>query len=135
MKNCSVLLFALVLGALSTQPAAAALRAGAARVDITPDEKKLPKGYEGINDRIFVRAIVVDDGRTRAALVTVDAGAISTDTWSQVSAQAEKDQQIPVRHLLLTATHTHSVPFGSNPDLAPRIATALAQAAARLQPV
>ena len=78
---------------------------------------------------------MVDDGRTRAALVTVDAGAISTDTWSKVSEQAEKDLRNSRRHLLLTATHTHSVPFGNGPDLVPRIAMAISQAAARLQPV
>jgi hypothetical protein len=135
VKVCFVLLSGLILGAWSAQPAEASLRAGAARVDITPDEKKLPRGFEGINDRIFVRAIVLDDGRTRAALVAVDAGAISTDTWSQVSGQAEKELQIPVDHLLLTATHTHSVPFGPNRELAPRITQAISQAAARLQPV
>jgi neutral ceramidase len=126
-------MLALVL--LPMQPAAAALRAGAARVDITPDEKQLPKGIEGINDRIFVRAIVLDDGRTRAALVTVDAGAIRTDTWSQVSERAEKELGIPVRHLLLTATHTHSVPFANGPELVPRVVLAVSQAAGRLQPV
>jgi hypothetical protein len=110
------------------------MRAGAARVDITPDETKLPKGFEGVNDRIFVRAIVVDDGRTRAALVTVDAGAIPTDTWSQVSERAAKELRIPAAHLLLTATHTHSVPFGMGRDLAPRIVEAISQAASRLQP-
>jgi hypothetical protein len=134
MKRGVPLFAALGLCALLTQPAAAALRAGAARVDITPDAAKLPKGFDGINDRIFVRAIVVDDGSTRAALVTADAGAIPTDTWTQVSAQAEKDLQIPVNHLLLTATHTHSVPFGMGKDLAPRIVTAISEAAARLQP-
>jgi hypothetical protein len=125
----------LVLSALSIEAAEASLRAGAARVDITPEETKLPNGFEGINDRIFVRAIVVDDGSTRAALVTVDAGAITTDTWSQVSGQAEKQLRIPVNHLLLTATHTHSVPFGSNRDLAPRITQAVSQAVEQLQPV
>jgi neutral ceramidase len=135
MKIYSVLLFVLIIAALPTHAAEAALRAGAARVDITPDETRLPKGFAGINDRIFVRAIVVDDGRTRAALVTVDVGAISTDTWSRVSERAETELRIPVRHLLLTATHTHSVPFGNNADLAPRIVTAISQAAERLQPI
>lgn len=115
-------------------PAIAALSVGAARVDITPSEKSLPKGFEGINDPIFVRAIVIDDGRTRAALVTVDAGALSTDTWSQVSRQAEDELKIPSPQLLLTATHTHSVPFGIGRDLAPRIVAAISQAAARLKP-
>ena len=123
------------LSALSAvTPARAALSVGAARVDITPSEKSLPKGFEGINDPIFVRAIVIDDGATRAALVTVDAGAISTDTWSQVSQKAQAELKIPATQLLLTATHTHSVPFGGGRDLAPRIVAAISQAAARLKP-
>jgi neutral ceramidase len=124
---------ALAIAALSPV-ATAALSVGATRVDITPNQKSLPKGFEGINDPIFVRAIVIEDGRTRAALVTVDAGAISTDTWSQVSQQAQANLKIPVTHLLLTATHTHSVPFGSAPDLTQRIIEAITQAAANLEP-
>jgi neutral ceramidase len=131
IRNCW--LAALFLAALPMQSATAALRAGAARIDITPDEKALPKGFEGVNDRIFVRAIVLDDAGTRAALVTVDVGAISTDTWSQVSQQAQQ-LGIPVTQLLLTATHTHSVPFRNSADIAVRIVTAISQAAERLQP-
>lgn len=134
MKIRSVLLAALIAGGLPAQSVTAALRVGAARVDITPNEKALPRGFEGINDRIFARAIVVDDGVTRAGLVTVDVGAISTDTWSQVRQQAETQFQIPGRQLLLTATHTHSVPFSNAGDLGQRIVTAISQAAARLQP-
>ena len=132
MKISSILLIAAL--ALFATPTQAALQAGAARVDITPDEKKLPQGMEGINDRIFVRAIVVDDGRTRAGLVTVDAGAIPTEVWSQVSEQAAKELKIPAAQLLLTATHTHSVPFGISRDLAPHILRAMSQAVSRLQP-
>jgi neutral ceramidase len=131
MKFRSLLLAGLALGGLASQPVAAALSVGAARVDITPDEKSLPKGFEGINDPIFVRAIVIDDGNTRAALVTVDVGAISSDTFVQVSQQAEAELRI--RHLMLTATHTHSVPFSYGRELAPRIVAAISQAAGRLQ--
>src|SRR4051794_40713853 len=108
-----LLLAVLLLAAPVSRSAETTLRVGAARVDITPSEKALPKGFEGINDPIFVRAIVVDDGRSRAALVTVDAGAISTDTWTKVTRQAESELRIPAQNLLLTATHTHSVPFGN----------------------
>jgi len=124
----------LALSIATLSPAVAALRVGAARVDITPGKTSLPKGFEGINDPIFVRSIVIDDGRTRAALVTVDAGAISTDTWSKVSEQAQAELKIPLDQLLLTATHTHSVPFGNAPDLARHIIAAISQAAALLEP-
>lgn len=133
MRGC--LLAALIASVLPAQSATAALRVGAARVDITPSGKALPRGFEGINDPIFVRAIVVDDGITRAAMVTADVGAISTDAWSQVSQQTETQFQIPTRQLLLTASHTHSVPFSNAPDLAQRIVSAISKATARLQPV
>jgi len=111
-----------------------ALRAGAARVDITPDERNLPRGFEGINDKIYARAIVLDNGESRAALVTVDAGAISTKTWSQVSELALSQLHIPRAQLLLTATHTHSVPFGDAPALTQQIMDVMTAAVHRLEP-
>jgi len=128
------LLFVLLAAVLLPRFAVAAINVGAARLDITPDVKALPKGYEGVNDPIFVRAIVIEDGKTRAALVTVDAGAIPNETWSQVSRRAQDELQIPTEHLLLTATHTHSVPFRTSPDLAPRVLDAISQASAHLRP-
>jgi hypothetical protein len=116
------------------QLAVAAMSVGAARVDITPDVKALPKGFEGVNDPIYARAIVIDDGKSRAALVTVDAGSISTDTWSKVSERAQAELRIPTDHLLLTATHSHSVPFGISQGLASQIIAAISQAAAQLRP-
>lgn len=134
MKFHSLVLAGLVVSGLASPPASAALSVGAARVDITPNEKSLPKEYEGVNDPIFVRAIVVDDGTTRAALVSVDVAGIPSDVYAQVSQQAERELRIPARHILLTATHTHSVPFGLARSLAPQIVTAISQAASRLQP-
>ncbi|MDQ3213380.1 MAG: hypothetical protein M3Q85_11950, partial [Acidobacteriota bacterium] len=54
------------------------LRAGASRVDITPAaDAALPmsgyagrtEGFKGIHDNLHVRAVVVDDGTSQAALV------------------------------------------------------------------
>jgi neutral ceramidase len=134
MKFVMVMALIAACNSVLAQSAGGGLRAGAARVDITPDEKHLPKGFEGINDRIFVRAIVVDNGQSRAALVTVDAGAVSTKTWSQVSDLALSQFHIPRPHLLLTATHTHSVPFGDSPALTQQIISAMALAVQRLEP-
>lgn len=53
------------------------LRAGAAKVDITPQELagltnlwKHP--FEGVHDQIFLRALVVDNGTNTAAIVAAD---------------------------------------------------------------
>ena len=40
-----------------------ALRAGAAKGDVTPSEKDLTKNYEGILDHLSPGAIVIDAGR------------------------------------------------------------------------
>ena len=85
------------------------LRAGAAKVDVTPAERDLPKNYEGILDHLYSRAIVLENGSTSAALVTVDAGGIPDQVWQGVTRQVEKDLGIPTTNVLLTATHTHSV--------------------------
>jgi hypothetical protein len=86
------------------------LRAGAAKVDVTPAENALPQSYEGILDRIYSRAIVIDDGTATAALISVDAGAVPDTIWQEVARRLEAELGIPSDRVLLTATHTHSVP-------------------------
>src|SRR6187551_721515 len=94
----------------AAQPAAAdaQFRVGASRVDYTP--ATMPRNIIGVLDPIYVRSVVVDNGRTRAALITVDTGGISTDLFNKVSARALQELNIPATQLLLSATHTHSVP-------------------------
>ena len=77
---------------------------------MTPSDSELPKNYLGVLDRLYARAIVLDNGAARAALVTVDAGAISDAIWQPVTRQIEAELGIPSTNVLLTATHTHSVP-------------------------
>ena len=117
-----------------TPGVASAFRAGAARVDITPPKNALPKGFEGINDPIYARAVVLDDGSQRAALISVDAGAIPDPIWTAVTEGAQKELGIVPERLMITATHSHSVPFRMDPAISAKIMTALRQAAAKLEP-
>ena len=116
----------------TAQAGAAAWRAGAARVDVTP--AKLPANFRGVLDRIYARAIVIENGQTRAALVSIDAGALRTDAFERIATQAGQLLGIPRAQLLVTATHTHSVPFTMGAETEAGIIEALRQAAARLQP-
>jgi hypothetical protein len=126
---------ALVLCGSAVQAAdAAGFLVGAARVDVTPDSDAPGGQFLGILDPLFVRAIVLEDAGKRAALVTVDAGALGTETWQRVSTRAERELGIPAAHLLLTATHTHSAPFVRDAAFEDRIVDAIAQAAGALQP-
>ncbi|MEO6339283.1 MAG: hypothetical protein ABIO39_04525, partial [Caulobacteraceae bacterium] len=109
-------------------------RAGAAKVSITPRADALPAGFEGINDPLFVRAIVLDNGASRAALVSVDAGGISPDVWTTASARASQELGLKPEQLLVTATHTHSAPRSGGPDVAAAIVQAIRDATSRLRP-
>ncbi len=107
---------------------------GAAKVDITPDLDDLPELYRGIHDRIYARAIVIENNGIRAALVTLDMGGIPTPLWQTVAARAQAEAGIRPEHLLLSATHTHSVPRQQGDGFAGLVMQAIQEAAADLQP-
>lgn len=129
---------ALALAALSagvaTPAVAQTLRVGAAKVDITPGKKDMPEAMLGVLDPLNVRAIVVDDGSSRAAIVTLDTGAITTETWERVSERLARELRIPSDHLLLTATHTHSAPRKQGIVYEAQIIDAIHKAVRALQP-
>lgn len=112
----------------------ATLKVGASKVDITPDEDKLPGQFIGILDRVHVRAVVLESGDSRAALVTVDVGGIPDQIWQRVSAKLAADLDIPVENLIMTATHTHSVPFGVGLSYEEKLFQAVSEAVSALQP-
>ena len=114
--------------------AASSLRVGAARVDVTPTGSELPGNYLGVLDRVYARAIVLESGTARAALITVDAGIISDGIWQAVTRQIEAELRIPSVNVLLTATHTHSVPGPPAAGYAEKIVEAARLAQQKLVP-
>ncbi len=112
----------------------APVRAGAAKVDVTPSAGELPPNYEGILDRIYSRAIVIDNGISSAALITVDIGMMSDKIWTNLTARAEKELGIPAKNVMLTATHTHSVPWVLGEGFEEKVFTSLRLAKEKLQP-
>lgn len=110
------------------------LKAGAAKVDITPSEDDLPSGYSSIHDRLFCRAIVIQNGFTSSALISVDQGMVSNDLYTNVTSQIEKEFGIPALNIFLSPSHTHSAPWGSNDIIEDGIFEAVKMALANLQP-
>lgn len=108
------------------------LRVGAAKVDVTPDS--LPQNYLGVLDRIHSRAIVIESGATLAALVTVDAGSMPDNIWQGVTKQVESELKIPTANVILTATHTHSVPGQQAAGYIAKIVESVRLAKQRLAP-
>jgi hypothetical protein len=95
------------------------LRAGAAKVDITPAaDSALPmsgyagrtEGFKSIHDDLSVRAIVVDDGITQAALVACEVIAISSALSEQIIEHLARETGITRDHVMLAAVHTHAAP-------------------------
>ena len=110
------------------------LKAGAAKVDITPAENELPRNYEGILDHLYSRAIVIDNGAASAALISVDAGGVPDQIWQAVTKQVESELGIPAKNVLLTATHRHSAPGPAGGASVPKIVESVRLAKQRLAP-
>lgn len=66
--------------------------------------------FEAIHDSLYYRAVVVDDGDTRAAIVVGDVSSIGFDFFHTVTARIEDEIGIPPSHVLMAATHTHGGP-------------------------
>jgi neutral ceramidase len=112
----------------------APIKVGAAKVDVTPSADKLPANYEGIYDRIYSRAIVIDNGISSAALVTVDIGMMSDQIWTNLTSRLEEELGIPAKNVMLTATHTHSVPWVMGEGFEDKVFTSIKMAKEKLQP-
>lgn len=107
------------VGAVALQASAApkgALRAGAAKVDITPGATAIPRPYTSILDPIYVRAIYLENGHASALLMNADLGMVSESVWKEASKRIAAQLNIPVPNILISATHDHSaIFFGDNP--------------------
>jgi hypothetical protein len=139
------------LVASSQQAKSGPFRVGAAKIDVTPsftppsdpgNTNNPPRGSrggrggrggvpsEGILDHIYARAIVIDNGTTCAALVSVDTGMLGEQVWSSVSKRVESELGIPAQNLIMNPTHTHSASGGSTEQ----IFNAIKEAKEKLQP-
>src|SRR5688572_17049669 len=138
MKVASIAVVMLLLAAVAPRQAAAqragglSLRAGAAKVDITPSAGELPKNSRGILDRLYARAIVLENGVSAAALITIDAGAVADTLWEAVTRQIEQELKLPAASVLLTATHTHSAGAQRGADYVQKIVESVRLAQQRL---
>jgi len=119
MKPALILLssIGLFFGALYAADKAPALRAGAAAVDITPQEFPLnmpggfsPKPATSAHDPFHARALVLDDGKTALALVVLDSLGAGPEVLDEAKAIASAKTGIPAEHMLICSTHTHSGP-------------------------
>ena len=95
------------------------LRVGAARIDITaPTDPAHPPSGKYAHEHLYVRAIVLDNGTARAALIGADQAGLPEIVWTTASKQIAKELDCPVPNILMSATHTHSGGGPGGPALA-----------------
>jgi len=115
----------------STAAHADQIQAGAAKVDITSEDTL-------VNDRLFVKALVLQNEQVVVAIVTVDAvaigeiGHIGNDYLGNVRARVERELGIPPTNVLINASHCHGVVCA---DVEERTFEAIRQAHGNVVPV
>lgn len=128
------------------------LLAGAQAVDITPQSFPVivngsffEKIADSASDPLHARALVLDDGGTRLAIVLVDSGLLPRELLDRAKDLASQATGIPSERMLIAATHSHATPsvmgaLGSDADhgytawLPGRIAESIVLAAGKLAP-
>ena len=81
-----------------------ALKAGAARVKITPDANLIPVPYTSILDPLNVRAIYLENGEDRAVLLNTDVRTIAKPITDRVSVEISRETDVPVTNILISAS-------------------------------
>jgi len=85
-----------------------ALRAGVAKSDITTSAEGAV-----INDPLYAKALVLDDGSTQVIIIAIDAVAIGNifdikdEFLPELRGRIQKELSIPGRNVLVNASHTH----------------------------
>jgi len=103
---------------LRRKPMGQPLIAGAAVVDITPQDSQFLFGYPhvrrystGVHDPLLSSAVYFSDGETPLLLVANDVIFISRETAERVRHRIARRIEVPAANVMLTATHTHSGPM------------------------
>ena len=146
------LLFLIVTPNVSLGSGDDGLHAGAAAVNIDP--LKLPilqnggflsKTANRVNESLFARSLVLQNGSTRIAICVVDTCMMDRELCDRAKAIAFERTGIEIDRILISATHTHSAPSAmrclgcpADPDyqhfLVGKIAESIHAASQRVRP-
>lgn len=93
------------------------LHAGIAEVNVTPPIGCELSGFGmrwhgsvGIHDELFAKALVLDDGERKTAIVTSDNLGLALDTVAEIRRLVHAQVGIPPEAVILNSSHTHSGP-------------------------
>ncbi|MEZ6132722.1 MAG: hypothetical protein R3C59_28985 [Planctomycetaceae bacterium] len=92
------------------------LSAGVAKVDITPKKTEgvtvtgHTRVVNGVRDPLRAGVLVLSDGETKTAIVTLDVIGAWDDMVKQIRARLEQEIGVPPENIMVAASHNHSGP-------------------------
>jgi hypothetical protein len=101
-KAFGVVAVALILSAVADANASAAVRAGVASVNITPDRPPLP-----VRDPLMAKALVVDDGNNKVVIICMDLVEATDKITKDVRGALQRELGIDPSCVLVNAAHNH----------------------------
>ena len=120
------------------------LRAAVAKVDITPPPDTPVVGHvrptNGVRDPIRAGVLLLDNGDTKAAIVTLDLINAPGEMVAQLREAIAEQTKTPVKNILVATSHNHSGPGWSREsawgrEMVVKITKASAEAAKQMRPV
>ncbi|MDF1745726.1 MAG: hypothetical protein P1V19_18655, partial [Gimesia sp.] len=122
------------------------LRAGVAKIDITPADVNQfevvghRRKVTGVRDPLRAGVLVLDDGQTKAAIVTLDLISAYDELVKLARQQIEKETGIPAANIMVAVSHNHSGPGFDiktkwSRELIGKLGGAAKQAASKMNPV
>lgn len=131
MKNINFfhlfpMLVFLILNSSKVFPQEANLKAGIAKIDITPTENLYMGGYdescrkgpsEGHFGNIYARALVIEDVLSRVAFIELDVVSLPPADYDQIRKKISEETGIPFQHIMLGCVHNHAAPYPGDKNI------------------
>lgn len=120
MKSAlTTLIFLLLFFPLKSQPGnSGVLKAGFAKIDITPGDPVMLYGYasrktpsEGIHDPLSARIAVFENNGKRVVFVSSDLGSYGADVYKSVKESLMEKYGLKESEIFLSTIHSHSTPI------------------------
>jgi neutral ceramidase len=120
------------------------LKAGVAKVDITPPPDTPVTGHprktSGVRDPIRAGVLLLDDGKTKAAIASFDLIGASDALVKTVRGAVTSKTGVPRENILVAASHNHSGPdfdkeAAWSKQVAEKVAAAASEASSDMRPV
>ena len=131
MKNVKIIILisalaSLTLFNLKVFSQSSILKAGIAKLDITPSENLYMGGYdesgrmgpsEGNDGKIYIRALVFDDNISRVAFIELDVVSLPPDDYVPIRKKISDEAGIPFDNIMLGCVHNHAAPYPGDKNI------------------